>query len=145
MLHFSWIIFMAHLLHEFKKVYLFIVCSCASPPSLPPGFIFMGEITHRMLTATQYVAPLMANFNPSISKDSTVRYSDNGKRERPSQAGRGCRCVCGSWFCATQPLSSALLREYVCGAVGQSAAKRPRDWRIFYFPSSPPQKWNHYL
>uniref|UniRef100_A0A665VEQ3 Plexin domain-containing protein 1-like n=1 Tax=Echeneis naucrates TaxID=173247 RepID=A0A665VEQ3_ECHNA len=42
------------------------------------GFIFMGEITHRMLTATQYVAPLMANFDPSFSKNSTVRYSDNG-------------------------------------------------------------------
>ncbi|CAN9508739.1 unnamed protein product [Ophioblennius macclurei] len=42
------------------------------------GFIFMGEITHRMLTATQYVAPLMANFDPSFSKNSTVSYSDNG-------------------------------------------------------------------
>ncbi|XP_054455107.1 plexin domain-containing protein 1-like isoform X2 [Anoplopoma fimbria] len=42
------------------------------------GFIFMGEVTHRMLTATQYVAPLMANFDPSFTKNSTVRYSDNG-------------------------------------------------------------------
>ncbi|XP_062234570.1 plexin domain-containing protein 1-like isoform X1 [Platichthys flesus] len=42
------------------------------------GFIFMGEVTHRMLTATQYVAPLMANFDPSFSKNSTVRYLDNG-------------------------------------------------------------------
>ncbi|XP_008312356.1 plexin domain-containing protein 1-like isoform X2 [Cynoglossus semilaevis] len=42
------------------------------------GFIFMGEVTHRMLTATQYVAPLMANFDPSFSQNSTVRYSDNG-------------------------------------------------------------------
>uniref|UniRef100_A0A3Q2CL22 Plexin domain containing 1 n=1 Tax=Cyprinodon variegatus TaxID=28743 RepID=A0A3Q2CL22_CYPVA len=42
------------------------------------GFIFMGEITHRMLTATQYVAPLMANFDPSFSKNSTVCYMDNG-------------------------------------------------------------------
>uniref|UniRef100_A0A669DHC3 Plexin domain containing 1 n=1 Tax=Oreochromis niloticus TaxID=8128 RepID=A0A669DHC3_ORENI len=42
------------------------------------GFIYMGEITHRMLTATQYVAPLMANFDPSFSKNSTVRYLDNG-------------------------------------------------------------------
>uniref|UniRef100_A0A8C6SBM4 Plexin domain containing 1 n=1 Tax=Neogobius melanostomus TaxID=47308 RepID=A0A8C6SBM4_9GOBI len=42
------------------------------------GFIFMGEMTHRMLTATQYVAPLMANFDPSFSTNSTVRYSDNG-------------------------------------------------------------------
>ncbi|KAK5602632.1 hypothetical protein CRENBAI_006606 [Crenichthys baileyi] len=42
------------------------------------GFLFMGEITHRMLTATQYVAPLMANFDPSFSKNSTVSYMDNG-------------------------------------------------------------------
>ncbi|XP_063077813.1 plexin domain-containing protein 1 [Engraulis encrasicolus] len=43
------------------------------------GFIFTGEITHRMLTATQYIAPLMANFDPSFSKNSTVRYMDNGE------------------------------------------------------------------
>uniref|UniRef100_A0AAY4A294 PSI domain-containing protein n=1 Tax=Denticeps clupeoides TaxID=299321 RepID=A0AAY4A294_9TELE len=43
------------------------------------GFIFTGEITHRMLTATQYIAPLMANFDPSFSKNSTVRYLDNGR------------------------------------------------------------------
>ncbi|KAM8795354.1 plexin domain-containing protein 1 [Eudromia elegans] len=42
------------------------------------GFIFMGDVVHRMLTATQYVAPLMANFNPGYSRDSTVRYWDNG-------------------------------------------------------------------
>ncbi|XP_029821711.1 plexin domain-containing protein 1, partial [Manacus vitellinus] len=28
------------------------------------GFIFVGDVIHRMLTATQYIAPLMANFNP---------------------------------------------------------------------------------
>ncbi|KAJ7984417.1 hypothetical protein DPEC_G00354620 [Dallia pectoralis] len=43
------------------------------------GFIFTGEMTHRMLTATQYIAPLMANFDPSFSKNSTVQYMDNGK------------------------------------------------------------------
>ncbi|CAL8379336.1 plexin domain-containing protein 1 [Gadus morhua] len=42
------------------------------------GFIFMGEITHRMLTATQYIAPLMANFDPSFSHNSTVRFMDTG-------------------------------------------------------------------
>uniref|UniRef100_A0A3B4AMG5 Plexin domain containing 1 n=1 Tax=Periophthalmus magnuspinnatus TaxID=409849 RepID=A0A3B4AMG5_9GOBI len=42
------------------------------------SFIFMGEVIHQMLTATQYVAPLMANFDPSFSSNSTVRYSDNG-------------------------------------------------------------------
>ncbi|KAG9337598.1 hypothetical protein JZ751_028449 [Albula glossodonta] len=43
------------------------------------GFIFMGEVTHRMLTATQYVAPLMANFDPSFSRNSTVQFMDNGE------------------------------------------------------------------
>ncbi|XP_029978433.1 plexin domain-containing protein 1-like [Sphaeramia orbicularis] len=42
------------------------------------GFIYMGDVTHRMLTATQYIAPLMANFDPSFSLNSTVRYTDNG-------------------------------------------------------------------
>ncbi|XP_012379321.1 plexin domain-containing protein 1 isoform X2 [Dasypus novemcinctus] len=42
------------------------------------GFIFMGDVVHRMLTATQYVAPLMANFNPGYSDNSTVAYFDNG-------------------------------------------------------------------
>lgn len=43
-----------------------------------PGFIFTGDITHHMLTATQYIAPLMANFDPGYSKDSTVQYLDDG-------------------------------------------------------------------
>uniref|UniRef100_A0A8C3QI85 Plexin domain containing 1 n=1 Tax=Cyanoderma ruficeps TaxID=181631 RepID=A0A8C3QI85_9PASS len=42
------------------------------------GFIFVGDVMHRMLTATQYIAPLMANFNPSYSPNSTVQYLDNG-------------------------------------------------------------------
>ncbi|XP_060112389.1 plexin domain-containing protein 1 isoform X1 [Heteronotia binoei] len=42
------------------------------------GFIFMGDVIHQMLTATQYVAPLMANFNPSYSRNSTIKYFDNG-------------------------------------------------------------------
>lgn len=43
------------------------------------GFIFMGDVLHRMLTATQYVAPLMANFNPGYSDNSTIAYFDNGE------------------------------------------------------------------
>ena len=39
----------------------------------------MGDVVHRMLTATQYVAPLMANFNPGYSENSTVAYFDNGE------------------------------------------------------------------
>ncbi|XP_051990432.1 plexin domain-containing protein 2-like [Xyrauchen texanus] len=42
------------------------------------GFIYTGDVIHKMLTATQYIAPLMANFDLSISKDSSVIYCDNG-------------------------------------------------------------------
>lgn len=51
----------------------------SSAPLPTPGFIFTGDVTHRMLTATQYVAPLMANFNPGYSENSTVAYFDNGE------------------------------------------------------------------
>ncbi|KAI1230357.1 Plexin domain-containing protein 1, partial [Lamprotornis superbus] len=51
-------------------------CGASSPAC--PGFIFVGDVIHRMLTATQYIAPLMANFNPSYSRNSTVQYLDNG-------------------------------------------------------------------
>lgn len=43
----------------------------------------MGDVIHRMLTATQYIAPLMANFNPSYSRNSTVQYLDNGESTCP--------------------------------------------------------------
>ncbi|KAI4891479.1 hypothetical protein NFI96_023831 [Prochilodus magdalenae] len=42
------------------------------------GFLYTGDVIHKMLTATQYIAPLMANFDPSISPNSTVIYFDNG-------------------------------------------------------------------
>lgn len=45
------------------------------------GFIYTGDVIHRMLTATQYIAPLMADFDPSMSQNSTVFYADNGGME----------------------------------------------------------------
>lgn len=45
------------------------------------GFLYTGDMIHKMLTATQYIAPLMANFDPSISPNSTIIYSDNGTGE----------------------------------------------------------------
>lgn len=57
---------------------LFKVTTQRALSYISPGFIFTGDITHRMLTATQYIAPLMANFDPSCSKDSTVQYLDDG-------------------------------------------------------------------
>ena len=42
------------------------------------GFLYTGEYVHSWLAATQYIAPLMANFDSGISNSSFVRYSDNG-------------------------------------------------------------------
>jgi hypothetical protein len=42
------------------------------------GFLYTGDYVHSWLAATQYIAPLMANFDTSISNDSFIRYVDNG-------------------------------------------------------------------
>lgn len=44
------------------------------------GFLYVGSFVHSWLAATQYIAPLMANFDTSLSNDSTVKYADNGKK-----------------------------------------------------------------
>lgn len=43
------------------------------------GFCYVGDQTHSWLAATQYIAPLMANFD-TISNDSTITFGDNGER-----------------------------------------------------------------
>lgn len=57
--------------------YIVVNCACC----LLQGFIYTGDIIHRLLTATQYIAPLMADFDPSLSTNSTVFYFDNGKEQ----------------------------------------------------------------
>jgi hypothetical protein len=42
------------------------------------GFLYTGDYVHAWLTATQYIAPLMANFDTSVSNSSFVKYTDNG-------------------------------------------------------------------
>lgn len=42
------------------------------------GFLYTGEYVHSWLAATQYIAPLMANFDTNISNSSYVKYADNG-------------------------------------------------------------------
>ncbi|EDW30548.1 GL26788 [Drosophila persimilis] len=42
------------------------------------GFLYTGEYVHSWLAATQYIAPLMANFDTSMALDSVVRLHDNG-------------------------------------------------------------------
>lgn len=43
------------------------------------GFLYTGEYVHSWLAATQYIAPLMANFDTTIGNGSTIKYGDNGK------------------------------------------------------------------
>jgi len=42
------------------------------------GFLYTGDYVHSWLAATQYIAPLMANFDTSMSNTSTIKYMDNG-------------------------------------------------------------------
>ena len=42
------------------------------------GFLYTGEYVHSWLAATQYIAPLMANFDTSQAEQATVKYADNG-------------------------------------------------------------------
>ncbi|KAL1497008.1 hypothetical protein ABEB36_008040 [Hypothenemus hampei] len=42
------------------------------------GFLYTGNYVHSWLAATQYIAPLMANFDTGMSNSSLVRYADNG-------------------------------------------------------------------
>ncbi|CAL7952402.1 unnamed protein product [Xylocopa violacea] len=42
------------------------------------GFLYTGDYVHSWLAATQYIAPLMANFDTRLSNDSFVKYADNG-------------------------------------------------------------------
>lgn len=46
------------------------------------GFLYTGEYVHSWLAATQYIAPLMANFDTSLSEESFVRFEDNGESSR---------------------------------------------------------------
>jgi len=38
----------------------------------------MSDFLHQWLTATQYIAPLMANFDTQLGNNSFIRYMDNG-------------------------------------------------------------------
>lgn len=42
------------------------------------GFVYTGDYVHSWLAATQYIAPLMANFDTSLSNNSYIKHFDNG-------------------------------------------------------------------
>lgn len=44
------------------------------------GFIYTGEHVHNWLAATQYIAPLMANFDTTLTNDSYVKLYDDGEK-----------------------------------------------------------------
>ncbi|XP_072163620.1 plexin domain-containing protein 2-like [Diadema setosum] len=41
------------------------------------GFMYLGSYVHRYLAATQYIAPLMANFDPARSPNCSIKYYQN--------------------------------------------------------------------
>lgn len=41
------------------------------------GFLYAGDYIHSWLAATQYISPLMANFDTSLSNDSFVKYCED--------------------------------------------------------------------
>lgn len=45
------------------------------------GFLYAGDYIHSWLAATQYISPLMANFDTSLSNDSYVKYCEDGRKK----------------------------------------------------------------
>uniref|UniRef100_A0A182SGF9 PSI domain-containing protein n=1 Tax=Anopheles maculatus TaxID=74869 RepID=A0A182SGF9_9DIPT len=43
------------------------------------GFLYTGDYVHSWLASTQYIAPLMANFDTALSNSSLVKYRDDGE------------------------------------------------------------------
>uniref|UniRef100_A0ABK8FDR0 Plexin domain-containing protein 2 n=1 Tax=Anopheles gambiae TaxID=7165 RepID=A0ABK8FDR0_ANOGA len=43
------------------------------------GFLYTGDYVHSWLASTQYIAPLMANFDTALSNNSFVKYRDDGE------------------------------------------------------------------
>ncbi|OQR68057.1 plexin domain-containing protein 2-like, partial [Tropilaelaps mercedesae] len=55
------------------------------------GFLYVGYALHMWLAATQYIAPLMANFKASANSSSALKYYDNGvDRHRQSWINNKC-------------------------------------------------------
>lgn len=44
------------------------------------GFLYMGPFLHQWLTATQYVAPMMANFDTSLGNNSDIKIKADGQQ-----------------------------------------------------------------
>jgi hypothetical protein len=42
------------------------------------GFIYVGSLMNPLITKAQYIAPLMANFDPTLNNRTIIKYVDNG-------------------------------------------------------------------
>ena len=60
-------------------VYIYICIAQRNKTVTFVGFLYMSDFLHRWLTATQYIAPLMANFDTSLRNESLIHYADNGE------------------------------------------------------------------
>ena len=59
-------------------VFTYTMAGSIVSPRLFAGFLYMSDFLHQWLTATQYVAPLMANFDTTLGNNSNIHYADNG-------------------------------------------------------------------
>lgn len=41
------------------------------------GFLYVGSLMNPLITKAQYIAPLMANFDPTLNNRSIIKYVDN--------------------------------------------------------------------
>lgn len=89
-----------------------------------------------MLTATQYIAPLMANFDPYLSENSNVLYSDNGEAVMCVWNTRVCVCVFTRVCCPGTALvvrwDRVLLRDNVNAGAFTFQAVLHSDGRIVF-------------
>lgn len=42
------------------------------------GFLYVGSLMNPLITKAQYIAPLMANFDPQMNNNTLIKYADNG-------------------------------------------------------------------
>lgn len=93
-----------------------------------------------MLTATQYIAPLMANFDPSLSINSTVFYRDNGEILTGSlnQWINKCFTVSDLNLCKFLPS-----RNCISGSVEPNLPPGQHQCWNFHFSGHAAQWWTH--
>lgn len=115
--------------------------------SSPSGFIYTGDVIHRMLTATQYIAPLMADFDPSLSQNSTVLHADNGEM---TDSGISVSWLSGAslknnYMSITLVFALLVCRHHVgCSVEPHSPAGQPQSG-VVHLPGCSAQRRAHHL